>query len=408
MDLNPTSQAPLVPTFPLPGLHEDLNFRLDELEPWRSFEPYATGSEPSIPYSGELEDQQQAWASEALTARIQAMEKERLETEELEKEIAGFVSWDLFESEEAQDGVAEGLSQSSTPPSLFDEGSTTGLGTSTESISSSSTSSPSPSLVPTRLPPQMLPYYPQYVLHSYFGNVQHTYPISYVGQGMMPPPFIPPPITTAATFNQFTATARAGSRTRCYTPSSVSGSSEFVQGSSSDGPRSVYSSTSSTKRKRGSDNDDDDDEDDEPRPCEKKPKKQPPKQAQPKGQKKGTNEPPKARTFGFRCPHHKCSNSTHLWRQSKDRDRHIDIHFNPRFECLGCGKRYTRPESVQRHSVHPEAEAKCTAACKDKKYSDFQIDDPHWHKAEAWENMYFPARDDPLYERVAALLGYRG
>ncbi|KAJ3474235.1 hypothetical protein NLI96_g12573 [Meripilus lineatus] len=407
---------------PLPGFTED--FRFDGLGDWH-------------PMSYSSEDQHQVWSSEASNARSQAMEKERLE-----KEMEQFVSWDLLEGEEAQGVVAEGTSQGSTPPSLFDEGSTVGLGTSTAvhdqesrtspqssmtdvlntvfslgsspthsftfsmpaSVNSSSTSSPSP--FPSHLPLQMLPYSPQYVLHSYFGNVQHAPPMGYIGQGTMPPQVIP--AFTAANLNQFqfTATAGAGSHVDCCSPSSVSGSPDFVQGSSSDG-RSVSSSTPSTKRKRGSDNDEDEEKGDEPRLSDKKPRKR----SKQNGQREGNTEPPQPRTTRLPCLIIGCDNEVSFWNRQRDRDRHMDTHFELlRFICLGCGTPLCRVDAVRRHARDrlKKGDRRCFVACNKKKPEAFEVLPPAWHEAEAWEGMHFPEPDDPLYEDAVKLLGRRG
>ncbi|KAJ3473258.1 hypothetical protein NLI96_g13073 [Meripilus lineatus] len=223
------------------------------------------------------------------------------------------------------------------------------------------------------------------------------------------PSLSPVPLATAASFDRFAAIARAGPRGHLRSPSrssshsSASNSSEFVQGSSSGG-RSV-SSASSNKRKRVWD--DEDDEDYKPKPFQDKPKDK----GQQKGKKKGNKKPPKPRTTGHPCLVIGCDHEVRLWGTTRDRNRHMDSHFKLlRFVCPGCETPLCRLDAVRRHARERKknGDPQCWDAYQGAKITDIEIIPPAWNEAEAWKDMHFPGRDDPLYEDAVKLLGRRG
>lgn len=99
----------------------------------------------------------------------------------------------------------------------------------------------------------------------------------------------------------------------------------------------------------------------------------------------------------------------------KDRGRHMDKHFEGRFECMRCHKRYARVDALKRHcsemfkSRKSEASARsyaptasCVGAFEAKEWKE--VSESLWLKHEHVLNLRLPDPQDPLYSQISRLL----
>lgn len=110
-------------------------------------------------------------------------------------------------------------------------------------------------------------------------------------------------------------------------------------------------------------------------------------------------------------------NCTDAFPSPKDRGRHMDKHFEGRFECLRCRKKYARLDALKRHCserfrpkrlVYDSVSrsyvpaASCTGAYEAGQW--VELSESLWLMPEHAMNLRLPDTQDPLYAQVSRLI----
>lgn len=75
----------------------------------------------------------------------------------------------------------------------------------------------------------------------------------------------------------------------------------------------------------------------------------------------------------------------------KDRNRHMDTHFDPRFRCPGCSRMFPRDDALRRHC------RKTSSSCygRVKKGQSYETHTPYWRSC-SLDMLVRPHENDPL------------
>ncbi|KAI0789072.1 hypothetical protein BC629DRAFT_478068 [Irpex lacteus] len=135
-----------------------------------------------------------------------------------------------------------------------------------------------------------------------------------------------------------------------------------------------------------------------------------PQERRPPGARKALRRP-------YPCLFHDCQQA---FPSPKDRGRHMDKHFEGRFECLRCHKKYARLDALKRHSseqfrpksmpVDAGASAKpynvaavsCIGGFELREW--VELSGSRWLKPEHVLELRLPDPTDPLYDTLSRLM----
>ncbi|KAI0793231.1 hypothetical protein C8Q75DRAFT_550659 [Abortiporus biennis] len=92
-----------------------------------------------------------------------------------------------------------------------------------------------------------------------------------------------------------------------------------------------------------------------------------------------------------------CKSFDKIFPNLKERNRHMDTHFDHRFACPACKTTFSRPESVKRH-LKELTGAECKELVGTPDSDSFAIRGPYW-KDIPWRTseLHIPRESDPLY-----------
>ncbi|KAI0087849.1 hypothetical protein BDY19DRAFT_907278 [Irpex rosettiformis] len=94
---------------------------------------------------------------------------------------------------------------------------------------------------------------------------------------------------------------------------------------------------------------------------------------------------------------HKCiikGCTQHGFTIPKDRNRHMDIHFDPRFRCIGCSKMFPRDDALKRHAEKSSPSKKCNQLYVSGE--NYAICPPYWLRCDL-DLLECPPKFDPLF-----------
>ncbi|KAI0083453.1 hypothetical protein BDY19DRAFT_998559 [Irpex rosettiformis] len=115
----------------------------------------------------------------------------------------------------------------------------------------------------------------------------------------------------------------------------------------------------------------------------------------------------------YQCLYHDCQQA---FPSPKDRGRHMDKHFEGRFECLRCHKKYARLDALKRHSSEQfrpktgdglnarpyNVTVSCVGGFEAREW--VELSGSRWLKPEHVLDLRLPEPHDPLYATISRLM----
>lgn len=95
----------------------------------------------------------------------------------------------------------------------------------------------------------------------------------------------------------------------------------------------------------------------------------------------------------YHCLVKSCKKQSRSFNTPKDRNRHLDTHFGPRFECPSCKKLFPRDDALKRHCGAQTKSEKCRGAHVE--HVRYAVRPPDWLTC-SLDLLVRPPDSDPL------------